>query len=630
MRAGNWLVKVAVVALCLGLLALGAPQSRRWLVRKTKGMLAWPIRHERAKLRRTEFPLAGLAASQVGYGPEMEKRFTSPRSLEGYQVRREADQKPICESSGPLERLPAGDREIGSVWAGDFSAVTAPGRYFLAAGELTSHPFAIGSGVYDAAVRAVQRSFYFQRAFTAVQARYAEGPWVHEEDSDRAPPGVRAGWHDAGDFSIYSASQNSALFWLLQTWRDFHPMYDDTNIPESGNGIPDLLDEARWGLEWLLSVQEREGGFRNSTCQEHYGPYGRNTPSNVPPYRNGEVGTVATARAVGTLASASTIWRRFDRRFSDRLLAAARLGQDYLDRHPETSDGPTCSAYRADRDLKIGRQTRMFAAAGMLLATGERRFADDFEANLVPVEGDPSYMNVNGFAARLYLAAAAGDPSRKSRLREAMGAQAARARMAGAQNPFQRSAPTFWGSIAAGFIRTGTFNVPACLDDPLGAAADCAQALDNVHYALGRNYLHLCYVSGLAGVAHARTRAFHHWLATLRAEPFLFPGLVAGGPNDSPEAKDTSNPLARPIPIWGYWGDPAFPRDPSTPYEARYTDNDSWSTNEVSLDWQASTLYSLYFAQWVARNPHALDPRPVEARAPDGKLPRCDRRQRHD
>jgi len=307
-------------------------------------------------------------------------------------------------------------------------------------------------------------------------------------------------------------------------------------------------------------------------------------------------------------------------------LAAARRGQHYLDRHPETSDGPTCSAYRADRDLKIGRQTRMFAAAGMLLATGERRFADDFEANLVPVEGDPSYMNVNGFAARLYLVAAAGDPSRKSRLREAMGALGARARMAGAQNPFQRSAPTFWGSIAAGFVRTGTFNAPPCLEDPRRAAADCAQALANVHHALGRNPLRFCYISGLPGVSHGRQHAFHHWLATLAARPFLFPGLVAGGPNASPEPSDVSNPLARPLPIWGYWGDPAFPRDGSTPYEGRYTDNDSYSTNEVSLDWQASTLYSLYFAQWVARNPRTPDHGSVEARAPDAKLPRCDRR----
>ncbi|HET9036791.1 MAG TPA: hypothetical protein VFN45_11320, partial [Myxococcaceae bacterium] len=67
---------------------------------------------------------------------------------------------------------------------------------------------------------------------------------------------------------------------------------------------------------------------------------------------------------------------------------------------------------------------------------------------------------------------------------------------------------------------------------------------------------------------------------------------------------------------------PAFPRDAQTPYEQRYTDNDSYSTNEVSLDWQGSVLYGLHFARWVARHPETVVP--VEPRTADGKLPRCD------
>jgi len=122
-----------------------------------------------------------------------------------------------------------------------------------------------------------------------------------------------------------------------------------------------------------------------------------------------------------------------------------------------------------------------------------------------------------------------------------------------------------------------------------------------VHYALGRNIFQLSYVSGLPGVTKARTRAFHHWLATLNASPFLFPGLVAGGPNDKPEAYDISIPRARPIPVWGYWGDPGMPRDEATPLDARFTDNDSFSTNEIDIVWQAAALYNLYFAQWLAR-----------------------------
>ena len=623
---------VRILLVVIGLLAvLGVVVGPSEVKQAAKTVLSWWPLHQRARLPSESPPLAFLAVSQVGYSPAMEKRFTSPRSFDSFRVVREPEGATALEGGAAECELPTAELgNVGTVWMGDFSALTAPGRYHVVAGGLQSHPFPIGSDVYDPVVRAVQRAFYFQRAFTAIERSHAEGPWVHPSDASRAPPGVRGGWHDAGDFSLYSASLNTAVFWLLEAFSDFAPSSDDTNIPESGNGVPDVLDEARWGLDWLLSVQGEEGGFRNSTCQESYGPYGTNPLEAGPSYRSGEVGTLSTARAVGSLAYGATLWRRFDAPYASRLLEAARRGVRYLDVHSETSDGPTCPAYRADGNAALGRHTRMYAAAGMLLATGEPRFREDFERNYVELTFEPSYMNVNGFAARIYLRATAGEPGRKAIIQERLRQRASWTRTQGVANPFERSGPTHWGSLGAAFTRTGFSSIKLCLLDPARATADCAQALANVHHALGRNYLHLCYVSGVPGVTHAHTRAFHHWLATLRADPFLFPGVVAGGPNVAPEPSDRSNPLARPIPLWGYFGDPAFPRDEQTPFEGRYTDNDSFSTNEVSLDWQASTLYSLYFAQWVARNPHLRDHWPIEPRAPGAKLPRCDRRARSD
>ncbi len=144
-------------------------------------------------------------------------------------------------------------------------------------------------------------------------------------------------------------------------------------------------------------------------------------------------------------------------------------------------------------------------------------------------------------------------------------------------------------------------------------AEDCEQALANLHYVLGRNSLRLCYVSGLPGVTRGVSRSFHHWLATLRAEPFLFPGMIPGGPNAVPPAGDASAPHLRPVPIWGYWGDPANPRSAATPVDGRYTDNDSWSTNEAAVDWEGAAIYSLSFARWRSRG-RALAPGPADRR----------------
>jgi endoglucanase len=607
-------VGVAAVGLLATSLALH-PRSLDAARRVAKRALGYPAWRERAA-RPEEPPFQRLAASQVGYAPSMAKRFSSPREFRSFRVVTEPERH-VAFQGGPPVRAVRTD-VLGStriVWIGDFTPVQARGRYRIVTDDgLESHPFDVRADVYDDAVRAVQRALYFQRAFTAIDAAHAEGPWVHASDAGKAPAGEEKGWHDAGDFSIYNASATVALFWLLQSYDDFSPVADDTNIPESGNGVPDLLDEARWGLEWMLSVQEPSGGFRNVTCQERYGPYGTNAPERAARYRSGEVGTIATGRAVGTLARASVSFRRHDPAFAQRCLEAAARGFGYLAAHPaESTDGPTCPAMRQDGDARTGRDVRMYAAAGMLLATGEPRFRGEFEANYEPITGDPSFRRTNVYAALLYLRADAGDPERKRVIQAALRHHAELARADGDAHPFEWAGRYFWGSIAAGFQRTAAFNVRGCLDE--GRQADCDQALANVHYALGRNLRQFCYVSGLGGVTNGRTHAFHHWLAALRAEPLLFPGLVAGGPSDSPERDDISVPHARPLPVWGYWGDPAMPRDASTPLDGRYTDNESWSTNELDVEWQGAALYGLSFAQWWAKRL----PSPPAAAHPSGE-----------
>jgi len=560
----------------------------------------------RRALAREAPPFLGVAASQVGYPPRARKVFTAPRPFSSFRILRVEDGAVAFESHLPGRAFPGGAAlGGGTAYLGEFSALEARGRYRIVLGDgLESSPFEVGTEVFDRAVRAVERALYYQRAFTAIVQPYAEGPWVHPSDAGRAPPGVQGGWHDAGDYSLYSLSTNAALFWLLEAYSDFRPAADDTDIPESGNGVPDLLDEARYGLNWLLSVQDGSGGFRNTTCAERYGPYGTNRPERGPPYRPGEVGTLATARAVGTLAYASAVMRALDPPFAERCLAAARSGEAYLEAHPgEDSDGPTCPAYRLDRNSQVGHDVRAYAAAGLLLATGDPKFRQAFEANLLDLSNDPSAFRVNWLAALLYLRAPAGAPERKEAIWRAIRGHAARARQDGEAHPFGWTARYTWGSLSAAFQVTNAFNARACLADLAGAGEDCEQALANVHYALGRNYLEISYLSGLPGVTRARRHAFHQWLAALRAEPFLFPGLSAGGPVERPEPLDISYPHARPRPLWGYYGDPAMPRDASTPLDGRFTDNDSWSTNEVSIEWQAVALYALYFAQWRARHP---------------------------
>ena len=230
-------------------------------------------------------------------------------------------------------------------------ACSSTGRYRIVADNgLSSHPFDVGTDVFDRVVRATQRWFYFQRAFTAIDRKHAEGPWVHPSDADKAPPGVIKGWHDAGDLSIYNASASAALFWMLETFSDFAPDDDDTNIPESGNGVPDLLDEARWGLEWMLSVQGEPGGSATPPARIATAPTGPTRPTPFPatgPARSGRWPRLGPWGHWRTPPPFPSLRRGVRRPLppggAPRLcLLRARPG--------ENSDGPSCPAYRADGD----------------------------------------------------------------------------------------------------------------------------------------------------------------------------------------------------------------------------------------------------------------------------------------
>ena len=416
-RAIGFTVAVATLTALLVLtLGLVLPRPLKQVFDEFRGYQAWS---RRAALGPEAPSFGGLAASQVGYGPSMLKQFSSPQPFGSFTVVSTSGELAFQGGAPVREVLTEALGAIRTVWVGDFTPLRNSGRYYIVTDNgLTSYPFNIGPGVFNSAVRAVQRAFYYQRAFTDIDAAHAEGPWLHASDAALAPPGVVKGWHDAGDFSVYSASTNSALFWLLSAVADFSPGEDDTGIPESGNGVPDLLDEARWGLEWLLSVQEPGGGFHNTTCEERYGPYGTNHPERMSPYRSGEVGTIPTGRAVGTLAFASVLYRPYDEAFAERLLEAAQAGYRFLrDRPGEASDGPTCPAMRQDGDPNVGRDVRMYAAAGLLFATGEHHLRLDFDESYQPLQNDPSYLRSNIYAALLYLRAPAGDPERQRAIR---------------------------------------------------------------------------------------------------------------------------------------------------------------------------------------------------------------------
>lgn len=177
-------------------------------------------------------------------------------------------------------------------WWFDFSGVTTPGEYYLrdVANNVISHPFKIAEDVYRDVLKQAVRMYYYQRLNFAKQAPYTDPKWAdgaayEGANQDKAARSrwaktdpltardVHGGWMDAGDVNKYTTFAEGPVLQLLEAYRRNPSAFtDDFNIPESGNGIPDLLDELLWELDFFKRMQDATGtgGFLLKVGVDNY------------------------------------------------------------------------------------------------------------------------------------------------------------------------------------------------------------------------------------------------------------------------------------------------------------------------------------------------------------------------
>jgi endoglucanase len=242
------------------------------------------------------------------------------------------------------------------VWQVDLSELKTPGTYKLASDGAESDPFQIGDAhLYDEALQAGLKSFYFQRTRTALVEPYAvwkgdkflrkgishahkDVGWdLNDYPEKKHKWDVEGGWFDAGNFDMYIPSTGPTAQALLFAYEWSPDAFDDKtdNIPESGNGIPDILDETKWGLVWILSVQEPDTGvFRMREAVIETSPEGPADQDTSVRWISGP-STAATAKAVAVLSQAARIYKPFDAKFAARCEESARKGWAWLLKNPK-------------------------------------------------------------------------------------------------------------------------------------------------------------------------------------------------------------------------------------------------------------------------------------------------------
>ncbi|WP_037671363.1 glycoside hydrolase family 9 protein [Streptomyces griseus] len=491
----------------------------------------------------------------------------------------------------------------------DFGAYRKKGTglTLVADGE-TSRPFDIGTAAYEKLRLDAVKYYYTQRSGTPIRddlrpgyGRLAGHVDVAPNRGDSAVPcqpgvcdytlDVRGGWYDAGDHGKYVVNGGITAWELLSTYerslhaRTGHPakLGDGTlALPESGNKVPDILDEVRWELEFLLRMQVPAGkplaGMAHHKIHDESWTGLPLLPSDDPQKRElHPPSTQATLNLAATAAQAARLYRPYDKAFAARALTAARTAWAAALAHPtlyaDPNDGTGGGAY-SDTDAT---DEFYWAAAELYLSTGEKQFADhvlNSPVHTADIFGPAGFdWGRTAAAGRLDLATVPNGLPGRDKVRASVVKAADRYLATLTAHPYGMPyAPDNnlydWGSSHQVLNNAVTV---ATAYDITGASKYRDGALQSMDYLLGRNALNMSYVTGYgeANAHNQHSRWYAHQLDPKLPNPPA--GTLAGGPNSS-----IQDPYAQ-LKLKGCVGQFCY-----------IDDIQSWSTNETAINWNAA------------------------------------------
>jgi endoglucanase len=543
------------------------------------------------------YPVKAIALNQVGFLPTRAKRAAvvlqgmpaaGPEPV-AFRVLDAASGSVRLEGKVSAARMDAASGDV--VARADFSALKRPGTYRVEMCGVKSDAFAVGADVYRHALWLTTRAFYGQRCGCAVDlgggyrhgACHLKGAYHPTSGRAGAMPNT-GGWHDAGDYGRYVVNSGITTGTLLWAWE----MYPEAlrgmklEIPESaisGGRLPDFLSEVRWNLQWMLSLQDADGGVWHKQTSEAFCGFVMPEQDGLTSYVIGTgsapyKSTAATADLASVAAIAARCYGEFDAAFAERCLVAARKAWAWAIANPgvvfRNPLGITTGDY-GDRNLT---DELLWASAELFRTTGEAQFEKAFVAGVPQdvVIGAPGWNNVAPMAYWTYCMTAKADARLRERIVQAT-VEGARVRIARAQeNGYGntlRAEEYHWGSNS-GAGNDALLLLVAHRLQPDAAAVDAA--LGNLHYLVGCN----CF--GVSWVTQLGARPFlhpHHRPSAADGIDAPWPGLLSGGPN-------------------AYGGDAvanAMPKQP--PMKMWVDDQRAYSMNEVAINWNAPLVFLL-------------------------------------
>ncbi|MBN1379986.1 MAG: glycoside hydrolase family 9 protein [Gammaproteobacteria bacterium] len=505
----------------------------------------------------------------------------------------------VVKYSGTLGNTKVWPYSNETVQLADFSSFNTPGRYRVSVQGLDdSHEFEINDMPYRDLNIGALKAYYFNRASLALDQQYA-GQWaraaghpditviVHASAASALRPegtmiSSPEGWYDAADYNKYIVNSGISTYTLLAAYEHFGSYYVDlqTNIPESGNAMPDILDEAAWNIRWMLTMQEPvaaggDGGVYHKLTTQNFAGFVMPEQATATRYVVQKT-TAAALDFAAVMAVAARVYQPFDSGFATQCRNAAIDALAWADANPSVPYVQPADIHTGGYGSGADSFADEFAwtAAELYITTGDDNYYSRF-LSIWPDVSVPSWGNVAGLAwislahHRSQLSPAADIPAIENAvvnlantLISAYRNSAYGVVMGALSNDF------VWGSNSVALNQAMVLIQAYRLNND-SEYLEAVQA--NLDYVLGRNATGYSFVTGFGD----RTPQFiHHRQSGSDGITEPVPGFIVGGPQ--PNQQD----------------DHVCPAYPSSLPAKSYLDHQcSYASNEVAINWNAPLVY---------------------------------------
>ena len=502
----------------------------------------------------------------------------------------------------------------------EFSSVTTPGIYTLSVDSVSSPSFAIGGDIAPTLARDALRYFYLNRSGIELTPEFA-GEWARPaghltDDNVSCWAGTDAdgvtwpgcdyrvdgshGWYDAGDYGKYVVNGGISAWTLMNLYERFPAMFADgtLGIPESGNGLPDLLDETRWEMDFLLGMQVPEG--QPLAGMAHHKLHDRSwsgVPEMAPTLMDNDdpmhgrfvypPTTAATLNLAATAAQCARIWAPLDAAYADQCLTASQRAWDAAIAHPDVFTGRTPGEGGGDYTDADVSDEFFWAAAELYVTTGEQVYLDYLTSSphltSTATRGGAMAWPDTALLGVISLATVPNDLSEENvaalRDRIIRSADTYRAIMAADsfRAPLRSPGDYVWGSNSSVLNRA---ILMALAYDFTQNTRYLHSTMDAMNTILGRNAVGQSFVTGYGEIAAQHPHHRFWGDNPVLGFPPPPPGALVGGPNAQPSDDAALNAGVMDL-------GPA----------RRYVDMiESYSTNEVAINWNAPLAW---VAAWL-------------------------------